>query len=413
MFKQYICTCRNDGSRRKRKQNSPNRALKLLFSFTTCAITMLLSTQQAFAFSPTTHLSNQMFCGPIKDISIPFYHYSSSDTALNVWFFGGSNGNDDGDDSCELVAVRIDRTSPNSRRISGDIIVPRHLDDVWAILTDYDNLAIHVPNLVESRRVNPSNGNGFDSSSTQGDGKYRCRLYQRGAQKIVGFDFSASVTMDMTERIIGGAPFVPSASLPSEVSSNEQRQILFKCVDSKFFSEFDGEWRISWCADPDDRNKVATKVSYVVDVRPRGPVPVQALEWRIREDVPTNLRAVKLAAMEVGKEGVLALRDRQRLGRGGKSSNIDDNTTRTSTAMIKQGNPSQFRPSSSLKTGSDRFQTLANNTRRNMGNAVRDAAKATAQMTSARPRPKLAPVRVQWYEDETMASYLKKKKKLN
>jgi hypothetical protein len=360
---------------------------------------MLILTPQAFGFSPTL-LSNGMVRRSNEVISTP-YHHTSTNTALNVWFFGGSNGNDDGD-SCELVAVRIDRTSPNSRRISGDIIVPRHLDDVWAILTDYDNLAIHVPNLVESRRVNPSNGNGFDSSSMQGDGKYRCRLYQRGAQKIVGFDFSASVTMDMCERIIGGAPFAPSASLPTEVSSNEQRQILFKCVESKFFSEFDGEWRISWCADPDDSSKVATKVSYVVDVRPRGPVPVQALEWRIREDVPTNLRAVKVAAMKVGKEGVLALRERQRLLRSGKSSEVDNTTSATTN---------QTGSSSSLSKGSSRLQSLASNTRRNVGNAVRDAAKATAQMTSARPKPKLAPVRVQWYEDETMASYLTKKKR--
>jgi hypothetical protein len=40
-------------------------------------------------------------------------------------------------------------------------------------------------------------------------------------------------------------------------------------------------------------------VSYSVDVKPRGPVPVAALEWRIREDVPTNLRAVKKASMEI------------------------------------------------------------------------------------------------------------------
>ena len=29
------------------------------------------------------------------------------------------------------------------------------------------------------------------------------------------------------------------------------------------------------------------------------------MEWRIREDVPTNLRAVKRAAMDVGMNGVM------------------------------------------------------------------------------------------------------------
>jgi len=28
----------------------------------------------------------------------------------------------------------------------------------------------------------------------------------------------------------------------------------------------------------------------MVTVKPKGPVPVAAIEWRIREDVPTNLR---------------------------------------------------------------------------------------------------------------------------
>merc|ERR1712232_806695 len=77
----------------------------------------------------------------------------------------------------------------------------------------------------------------------------------------------------------------------------QQRQIGFRCVDSFFFSEFDGTWLVS-------EESKGTKLKYVVDVRPKGPVPVAALEWRIREDVPTNLRAVKKAALTVGAEGV-------------------------------------------------------------------------------------------------------------
>ena len=79
----------------------------------------------------------------------------------------------------------------NSRRISGEIYVDRELRDVWAILTDYDYLSTHVPNLVESYRVD-------EVGRMKGPG--RCRLYQKGAQKIAGFEFGASVTMDMEER---------------------------------------------------------------------------------------------------------------------------------------------------------------------------------------------------------------------
>mmetsp|Transcript_56860 Transcript_56860/g.115759 ORF Transcript_56860/g.115759 Transcript_56860/m.115759 type:complete len:366 (+) Transcript_56860:129-1226(+) len=212
---------------------------------------------------------------------------SNSPTALNVWWFGGSEQNEaQGDDeSCELVAVRIERPTSNSRKIAGELSVPGvSVDDVWSILTDYDRLSIHVPNLKESRIVRDNNNNSFSGQkSYPGDGSYKCQLYQVGAQKIVGFDFSASVTMDMTERVLSA-------------STSNARKIYFKCVDSQFFSAFDGSWTVQ-----EQQNTVTGErevlCSYDVLVKPKGPVPVAALEWRIREDVPTNLRAVKAATL--------------------------------------------------------------------------------------------------------------------
>jgi len=113
-------------------------------------------------------------------------------------------------------------------------------------------------------------------------------------QRIVGFDWCVVMPEALGQkRVFNRLP----ASVEG-VNVVEEKSIHFKCVESQFFSEFDGEW----CTDPDDPSKLASKVEYVVDVGPRGPVPVQALEWRIREDVPTNLRAVKAAAMDLGKE---------------------------------------------------------------------------------------------------------------
>lgn len=65
-------------------------------------------------------------------------------------------------------------------------------------LTDYDRLAEYVPNLTQSK-LRPSN-----------DG--RIRLWQEGAQKIVGFDFRASVEMFMDEHF--GEPQSVSVSQP-------------------------------------------------------------------------------------------------------------------------------------------------------------------------------------------------------
>ena len=255
-------------------------------------------------------------------------------TELNVWWFGGTEPTETTQgDSCELVAVRIERTSPNSRRIAGEITVEAPLKDVWSILTDYDQLAVHVPNLVESRTVpspEPKRGE-------PGDGQYKCRLHQRGAQKIVGFEFGASVTMDMTEKIIAAAGPGEEGVVP------QSRQIEFKCVDSPFFSEFDGTWKVQERLN--SMGKMESVVSYSVEVRPKGPVPVAALEWRIREDVPTNLRAVKHAALTVGYDGVMAERRLENPSARNRRVPKDSSASRShKRPAISQSNPAVRQP---------------------------------------------------------------------
>ena len=50
----------------------------------------------------------------------------STSTSLNVWWFGGTpdaaSETSTSGEECELVAVRIDRTSANSRRIAGKFL---------------------------------------------------------------------------------------------------------------------------------------------------------------------------------------------------------------------------------------------------------------------------------------------------
>merc|ERR1711865_521581 len=131
-------------------------------------------------------------------------------------------------------------------------------------------------NLKESRVLKENNTHG-----SPGDGSYQCQLYQVGAQKIIGFDFSASVTMQMTEQIL----------------LNNNHLIYFECVDSMFFSAFDGSWTVRQQGD-------GVVCSYDVLVKPNGPVPVAALEWQIKAEVPNNLRAVKKAALLLANSNV-------------------------------------------------------------------------------------------------------------
>mmetsp|Transcript_20800 Transcript_20800/g.60541 ORF Transcript_20800/g.60541 Transcript_20800/m.60541 type:complete len:387 (-) Transcript_20800:1087-2247(-) len=343
---------------------------------------------------PSKRASNPSYVG--TSTRVPS---QSSSTALSVWWFGGTPNSEptsDSDESCELVAVRIERTSPNSRRIGGEITVDCPIDDVWAILTDYDNLSTHVPNLVESKRME---GYSSVSGSSQGDGSYTCRLFQKGSQKIIGFNFAAAVTMDMVESMtIGGR--IMGEPLNSDEIPMEERSIGFKCVESQFFTEFDGEWNVCQSILPDPiTGLVSTTVSYVVDVRPKGPVPVAALEWRIREDVPTNLRAVKKAATQFGYDGVMSTRNGangkslvEHSGKGAVLSDSEASTREVVQSRITRGG------AAAVKTGR-KFVDRAT------GVVTAAAASASAAATQ-QSQVKLAPVRVEWFEDETMAAYL-------
>lgn len=310
---------------------------------------------------------------------------------LRVKWFGGSQDKSGGD---ELLGVKIERTSPNSRRIAGEIIISKPMDDVWAILTDYDNLAVHVPNLVESRRVGPTMSN-----NVQGDGNYKCKLYQKGAQKIIGFEFRASVTMQMTENIMRSnvvTPRVMKLGREKKIQAGEQRRIKFKCIESQFFSEFDGEWKCTWIDDPNDAFELATKVEYVVDVRPRGPVPVQALEWRIREDVPTNLRAVKVASIKSGLAGVRKLR-------GESNSQIENGNVLTGTGVGASRSQNNKTMNGSESESVDVYTTgSSSRQRKNASNSTKNKRNGASERQK---RPAM-PIHVKWYDDETMATYL-------
>lgn len=173
----------------------------------------------------------------------------------------------------------------NRRLIQANMIVNSAVENVWSILTDYTNLPKHVPNMVKSE-ILPCP-----------DPK-KIRLFQEGAQKVMGFDFRASLVLDMIEKKGGLSTFTTTQNLEKEWT------IPFQLVSSSIFDEFDGAWTLQpyhkWqeydttiC---DQVWKYKTRLQYHVTVHPKIPVPMIALEWRIREDIPANLFAIKVAA---------------------------------------------------------------------------------------------------------------------
>lgn len=76
-------------------------------------------------------------------------------------------------------------------------------------------------------------------------------------------------------------------------------------------------------------------LEYTVLVRPKGPVPILALEWRIREDVPVNLLAVKETVERLG--GNMNSSKRRRLGGGTGKSDDDDKGDSTMESRRSEG----------------------------------------------------------------------------
>ncbi|GJD08159.1 hypothetical protein Gasu2_24670 [Galdieria sulphuraria] len=152
--------------------------------------------------------------------------------------------------------VIIERPTRNIRTIICGLVVCANMKAVWDLLTDYEHLAEFIPNLAVSRlRYHPQGG---------------IRLEQEGVQSVLGFRFRASVILDMYEKF-----------------SEDRAEIDFVLADSQDFDVFEG----SWLMYPMKRNW--THLIYQVTVQPKRFVPVQAVEWRIREDVPSNLHSIK------------------------------------------------------------------------------------------------------------------------
>lgn len=159
------------------------------------------------------------------------------------------------------VSVNIERPAMNKRKISADVVVHAPLEIVWTVLNDYGSLSDYIPNLAMSElRPHPN--------------KAGIRVEQAGVQSILGFQFRASVTMDMVE---------------VNHTSAEWRAIEFSLVESRDFAHFSGTWRI----DRSGEDPHKTVLAYDVSIVPKGLVPVKAIEWRISVDVPQNMEAVK------------------------------------------------------------------------------------------------------------------------
>lgn len=149
---------------------------------------------------------------------------------------------------------------------------------VWATITNYDNLANILPNLLVSKRL-PLPPDGPYPNATG-------RIYQEGEQRLFGWRVpmlvSLGVVLDFEEDEAGGT-------------------VRADLVESALLLEYHAEWRL--VEEKLAGGGVVTRMHYSGVACPKGPVPQRLVEWQLRRDVPMNLRSLKAYAEAVVFDG--------------------------------------------------------------------------------------------------------------
>lgn len=166
----------------------------------------------------------------------------------------------------QAVEVQTESIAERQRQINAKIQIPYSVEQVWQVLTDYEALAEFIPNLAKSRRLeHPAGG---------------IRVEQVGTQRLLRFNFSARVVLDLEEKF------------PHEINFNMIEG------DLKAFS---GTWRL----EPYSSEQKGTKLCYSVRVWPKRTMPVAIIERRLCSDLRFNLLAIRQRVEELfDKDGV-------------------------------------------------------------------------------------------------------------
>ncbi|WP_353292688.1 SRPBCC family protein [Synechococcus sp. M16CYN] len=149
----------------------------------------------------------------------------------------------------------MERLPQGVRRLAAQLRTPLSFEELWGVLTDYENLSAFIPNLSSSRLI-----------QRDGDTVW---LQQVGSQQLLGLRFSAQVQLELTEFRSKGL-------------------LSFKMVKGDF-RRFEGSWQVCKLSD-------GCSLVYGLTVQGCIGMPIALIEERLRDDLSSNLRAVMLEA---------------------------------------------------------------------------------------------------------------------
>eukprot|EP00747_Dinoflagellata_sp_TGD_P073117 gnl/TRDRNA2_/TRDRNA2_157760_c1_seq1.p1 gnl/TRDRNA2_/TRDRNA2_157760_c1~~gnl/TRDRNA2_/TRDRNA2_157760_c1_seq1.p1 ORF type:complete len:380 (-),score=47.12 gnl/TRDRNA2_/TRDRNA2_157760_c1_seq1:30-1169(-) len=217
------------------------------------------------------------------------------------------------DDLCLMpgqVMVRIEDAPGNAVRIFAGIDIVAPMQSVWEVLTDYDNLQKVIPNLVESKVLERDEQGG-------------ARMEQIGSATVLpGIRFTAKMVVEvkvfyednpLPEQQIADhlgrnagsddvrafdakLPLVRGVfPRPFAISSLPHRDITM-ANDNKApgdFEHYQGVWRLQTLPNCGPDGEDACRVTYAVEIKPSGWLPVKLIERRIASDLEANLVALR------------------------------------------------------------------------------------------------------------------------
>jgi ribosome-associated toxin RatA of RatAB toxin-antitoxin module len=152
------------------------------------------------------------------------------------------------------VSIHTEKLDGQQRRIRAFTEIPATAEQVWQVLTDYDNLASFIPNLSCSQRLSHPQGG--------------IRLEQIGSQCFLSIKFCARVVLDMVE------------AFPQE--------LRFSMVEGDF-RQFEGKWTLE---PVEEAQESRVRLGYDLVIRPPRAMPVALIERHIRHDLTRNLQAI-------------------------------------------------------------------------------------------------------------------------
>jgi hypothetical protein len=150
----------------------------------------------------------------------------------------------------------MERLPQGVRRLAVQLRLAPAPQEIWNVLTDYENLAEFIPNLASSRLL-------WRRGSRVG-------LEQVGSQQFCGLRFSARVQLELIEEPDLG-------------------RLSFRMLDGDFRC-FDG----AWCMGADASS---SWLFYELTVQGKPGMPIGLIEQRLQQDLASNLRGVQKEAL--------------------------------------------------------------------------------------------------------------------